>query len=313
MSRNRNFDIAVDEEGNSVVTLITGDGEIVTVRGPSETDAEGQKDKGHPNYRRIVDALVNDEDPTPFLSVTANLIGLDDDRVTVDGDTVKFKGEVVNNRLTQTILRYQGEGRDTTNLVRFMERLDANPSRHSREQLFTWTQSQDLVIDQDGFIIGYKGVKKGTRLGDDGESLESLVSITAGPAIVNGVPVDGHVPNDPGNVIEMPRKDVQDDPNVACSNGLHVGNFRYAKSFSRGALLEVRVDPADVVSVPSDSRGEKLRCCRYEVIGLHEDEADTVAEKFEPPADAVGGLDGLAKAGVPDGFIEKLRARFTRR
>lgn len=306
---NTNFNIAVDAEGNSTVTLITGDSEVLTITGPSE---DGEH-KGHPNYKRIVAALVADEDPTPFLSVTAALVALNDDRVTIEGDTVKFKGEVIHNNLTRTILRYQSEGRDTTNLVRFMERLDANPSRHSREQLFQWTQAQDLVIDEDGFIIGYKGVKKGTRTGDDGESLESLVSIHAGPAIVNGVEVNGNVPNDPGNVIEMPRKDVQDDPNVACSNGLHVGNFRYANSFGHGVLLEVRVDPADVVSVPRDSNGEKMRCCRYEVIGLHEDDHDTVADKFEPPAEADGALDSLSDAGVPDGFMEKLRARFRRR
>lgn len=304
--------IAVDVDGNATITVITGDGEVVTITGPSE---DGEH-KGHPNFRRIIAALRADEDPTPYLSVTAAALGtINDERVVVENGVVKFNGEPVHNNLTRTILRYQSEGRDTDNLVKFMERLDANPSRKSRDQLFTWVQAHDLVIDAEGYIIAYKGVNRTTQTGDDGESLTRLVSSHAGPGIVNGVPMNGHLPNDPGNIIEMPRKDVMDDPDVACSNGLHVGNFRYASTFAK-VLLEVRVDPADVVSVPRDSRGEKMRCCRYEVIGLHEDEADTVADKFEPPADeSVSGanLDALEDAGTPAHFMEKLRARFRRR
>lgn len=304
------FDILVDHAGVSSLTFVNEQHEAVTITGASDTDP------GHPNFWRIVDALRNQEDLTPLLSLTAGVAAvLDDERVVIKDDVVYFNGEAIHNKLTETILRYQREGRDTTNLVAFMERLDANPSRHSRDQLFTWTESQHIVIDEEGFIIGYKGVNRKTQTGDDGESLTSLVSATAGEAIVDGVEVKGHIPNNPGSVIEMPRGKVQDDPSVACSHGLHVGSFHYAKNFAK-VLLQVRVDPADVVSVPKDSGGQKLRCCRYEVIGLHEEEDDTIAATFEPEATnsdekVVGkALDGLEADGVPNGFMAALRARF---
>jgi hypothetical protein len=299
--------IAVDEHGNSSATLLLPDG-VLTITGPS-ADGTG----GHPNYRRIINALQLGEDVTPHLSVTAAILGaVPDERVVIEDGQVKFNGEVVHSNLTRTIIRYQSEGRDTTNLVKFLERLDANPSRKSREQLWDWIQAQDLVIDKDGYIIAYKGVNRQTQTGDDGESLERLVSSRSGPGIVNGVEMNGYLPNDPGNVVEMHRKDVMDDPNVHCSVGLHVANFRYAKNWA-SVLLEVRVDPADVVSIPNDSNGEKMRCCRYEVIGIHEDEHDTVAEKFEPAAGPEVTLDSLEDAGTPSHFMDKLRARFARR
>ncbi len=301
------FNIAVDADGNSTATLVLPDG-VLTIKGP---DADGTG--GHPNYRRITTALNNDEDVTPFLSVTGN-VALSDERVTIDGSTVYFNGQAVHNNLTNTIIRYNAEGRDTTNLVKFMERLDANPSKHSRDQLFTWVNAQDLVIDSDGYLIGYKGVNRQTRTGDDGESLETLVSSRSGPGIVNGEAMTGHLPNDPGNVIELPRRHVTDDPNVPCSSGLHIANYRYAKNWA-SVLLEVKVDPADVVSVPNDSSGEKMRVCKYEVIGIHEDEADTVADIFEPPADenVVGNVDSLEDAGVPTDWVSRLASRFRRR
>jgi hypothetical protein len=302
------YNIAVDAAGNSTITLVTSEHEILCIAGPGP-DGTG----GHPNYLRIVQALTTGQDPTPFLSVTASIAALDDDRVVVTDNQVTFKGEVIHNYLTGTILRYQREDRDTTNLIRFMERLAENPSRHSRDQLFKWTEAQNLVIDEDGYIVAYKGVNSQTQTGDDGEDLTVLVSVNAGGAIVDGVWVDGHVPNQPGSVIEMDRSQVQDDPSVACSTGLHVGSYQYARRFA-SVLLEVRVDPKDVVSVPNDSSGQKMRCCRYEVIGVHEEEEDTIADTFEPTSnfDSDAALSGLEDADTPQSFMQNLRARFRR-
>jgi hypothetical protein len=302
------YNIAVDATGNSTITLVTSEHEILCIAGPGP-DGTG----GHPNYLRIVQALTTGEDATPFLSVTAGIAALEDDRVVVTDNQVTFNGEVIHNYLTGTILRYQREDRDTTNLIRFMERLAENPSRHSRDQLFKWTEAQNIVIDEDGYIIAYKGVDSVTRTGDDGEDLEVLISRNSGGAIVDGTWVDGHVPNQPGSVIEMDRTQVQDDPSVACAQGLHVGSYEYARSFAP-VLLEVRVDPKDVVSVPNDSSGQKMRCCRYVPIGVHEEEEDTIADTYEPASnfDSNAALSGLEDADTPQSFMQNLRARFRR-
>jgi hypothetical protein len=63
----------------------------------------------------------------------------------------------------------------------------------------------------------------------------------------------------------MPREEVDEDPNRTCSTGLHVACFDYAKDFGE-RLIEVKVNPRDVVAVPVDYNGTKLRCCQFEVI-----------------------------------------------
>jgi hypothetical protein len=52
---------------------------------------------------------------------------------------------------------------------------------------------------------------------------------------------------------------------VACSAGLHVGTYDYALRFTR-FVIEVLVDPRDVVSVPTDCNDQKMRTCKYLVM-----------------------------------------------
>jgi hypothetical protein len=64
----------------------------------------------------------------------------------------------------------------------------------------------------------------------------------------------------------MPRSEVVHDPSQACERGLHVSTRSYAEGYARsGALLEVHVNPRDIVSVPTDGGGEKVRVCRYKI------------------------------------------------
>jgi hypothetical protein len=83
---------------------------------------------------------------------------------------------------------------------------------------------------------------------------------------------------------------VDDDANSACSFGLHVGTWDYASTFGHGATLTVRVDPANVVSVPHDCNTQKIRTCEYDVIATAEAKwvQSTVwdgSREYEPVAD----------------------------
>jgi hypothetical protein len=66
----------------------------------------------------------------------------------------------------------------------------------------------------------------------------------------------------------MPRNAVCDDAEVGCSYGFHAGSHKYASTFGGGdsKLLIVKINPADVVSVPKDCDCQKLRTSRYEVL-----------------------------------------------
>jgi hypothetical protein len=150
------------------------------------------------------------------------------------------------------------EKADFAPLVRFMEKIAMNPQEHSREQLFTWLQNNNFTIDSEGDIIAYKGVNV--------NSDNVHVSTHRGPAIVNGEEVNGYVPQPDGAVIEMPRSQVVHDPHNACSRGLHLSGWAYAQSYGT-VRLQVKVNPRDIVSVPTHDGFQKVRCCRYTVIG----------------------------------------------
>ena len=158
------------------------------------------------------------------------------------GETEKLNGVVVDK-----LLSLMREGiKDPSPLINIIERLLDNPSHHSVEQLYNFLNYKELPIDPDGYVIGYKGVR---------EDYKDKYS--------------GKFDNSVGRVLEMKRRSVDDDPNVGCSYGFHVGSFDYADSWANhdGRLMVVRFDPKDAVSVPNDCQYQKLRVCKYEVIG----------------------------------------------
>ena len=65
-----------------------------------------------------------------------------------------------------------------------------------------------------------------------------------------------------GEVVSMDRKDC-DESNATCSRGLHFVSTNHAINNSFGdTLISVLVNPAMIVSIPSDSY-PKIRCCEY--------------------------------------------------
>ena len=63
----------------------------------------------------------------------------------------------------------------------------------------------------------------------------------------------------------MNRNDVDDNPNNHCSHGLHVARYNYAYNWDDKTVI-VKINPRDVVCVPDDYDGEKMRVCKYEVL-----------------------------------------------
>lgn len=226
----------------------------------------------HPNFQRILAGVLEGDSTVVELFDVAATAGAKfqrlSERVTARHGRLYLDGVEVDNALTTQVLRFLEAGvEDWKPLVLFFENVQANPQEHSREQLYTWLAKRDFTITQDGMIVGYKGV---TTV--DG----GFKSIHSGTAIVDGVPHSGQIPNHIGAVVEMPRDQVTFDPAVGCHTGLHVGTYRYASDFGRGALLEVHVNPRDVVSVPTDSDFQKVRVCRYVVI-------DTIDQPYTAP------------------------------
>lgn len=245
------------ESGRSNLAFVTDSGALHVI------------DSDNPMYSEIVDAVL-DNDEWMAVDLMDSAKAANDrfqqvtDRVAVSGaGVVTFDGDVVDNSLADAIVRSMREGNaDFANLALFMENIYQNPRKHSRENLFDWLRTHDFTITHGGLLVGYKGVS------------DNLKSITRGPGIVNGQPVNGALDNSVGNVLEMARSQVQHDPEVGCSVGLHVGTWDYASSFGP-KVVKVLVNPRDVVSVPTDCGWQKMRVCRYKVAAVIDNPVST--------------------------------------
>ena len=131
---------------------------------------------------------------------------------------------------------------DLQNLVNFFARcVQHNISTDIVIQMYEFLKHNDIVILPDGSIQGWKYLHKCDDIYLDNYS----------KTIVNAE----------GSYVSMPREEVDSNPNKACSKGLHVGAWDYVKEHS--SIAKVIVNPEDVVSVPVDYEGMKLRCCKY--------------------------------------------------
>lgn len=221
----------------------------------------------HPNYADIFEAVNDDSIHEDTIRSMVNLLdevgnrlnGLSE-RVSVSGNTVLFDGDEIRGPIADHIVRLLREGEDHgwRALVNFLEKIQTNPNEHSRESLYDWISNRNITITQDGDLIAYKGV----TVDLDGVSR----SVHSGTATVNGVVHQGQIPNPIGAVVEMPRSKVQHDTAIGCSTGLHAGTWEYASRFGQGRTLTVRINPRDVVSVPTDCQAQKIRVSRYEVL-----------------------------------------------
>ena len=237
-------------------------------------------DDSHPNFKAIVGACVaamQGETVDPQSVIDLFDVGATikreferlSDRVTIEHNQVCFDGDPAPEGLSKQIIRFMDEGAEFQPLVKFMEKMGMNPIEHSRQQAWDWLNNHDFTLTPEGDVVAYKGVY------DDGQG--GYRSGHRGSAFVNDQPVvNDYVPNSVGDTVTMPRSEVAHDPAQACHRGLHVGTYDYAQAYARGAMLRVVVSPRDIVSVPTDASGAKIRVCRYTVDEII-DAPDTMA------------------------------------
>lgn len=239
---NFDYQLAVTSHGQALTVFANGD---VYVADSSRADFDSLVRLARAGDGRLVDRI------NPAQAVAKRFVL--SDRVTVENSVVKFDGDPVDDSISTAIIRYLEQGdEDWAPLVLFLDKLYSNPDENSRTQAYRWLAAHNFTIASDGDILGYKGV-----------SLNNM-SINTGYAEVDGEPMEGHVPNRLGSFISMPRSMVVNDPADGCNVGLHIGTWNYASSFGSKVLL-VKFSPRDIVSVPLDFQGQKLRVCRYMV------------------------------------------------
>ena len=184
-------------------------------------------------------------------------------------DEIIFYGDIQIEGLLETrLIEFLKAGIDVMPLSNFIERLYKNPSYRAVTELFGFLESSNLPITEDGYFVAYK------KISHDYKDLFT-----------------GDFDNSVGSKVSMPRNRVNEDKSQTCSSGLHFAAYEYASGFGRGPLMAIKIDPADVVAIPTDYNNQKGRCCAYEVI--EEVEGATLEEDLVY-------LEGLTEEEVSD-------------
>ena len=256
--------------------LVQGNNIVVVIDNKPHTIS-----KTHITYQKVLDAIKAGDWETVKDTIDPKkvVINYGKGNVEVQGDKLFWKGKEFHNALSTRMIAMLQEGLPVEPLVLFMDNLMKNPSYRSVQELYGFLEKNNLPITSDGHFLAYKKVRK------DFKDIHS-----------------GTMDNSPGKVVEMERFEVDDNANNTCSSGLHFCSESYLPHFGRGdgdRVVIVKINPADVVSIPTDYNNAKGRACRYEVIGelgVHPDEA--FAEPVQDAAYTQEQLDAAVKAAV---------------
>jgi hypothetical protein len=164
--------------------------------------------------------------------------------VSIQGETLFWKGKELHTTLAVKMIDMLKEGFPIEPMVHFMDNLYQNPSKRAVDELYGFLEKGNLPITPDGHFLAYKKVR------DNYFDVHS-----------------GTMDNSVGQVVEMERFNVDDNKDNTCSTGLHFCSKDYLTSFGGERTVIVKINPRDVVSIPSDYNATKGRACRYEVIG----------------------------------------------
>jgi hypothetical protein len=204
----------------------------------------------------------------------------------VDEDgCVVHSGEVMPTSLSERLLALVDKEMPWKPLVKFWE---LRPSAN----LWGFMHHTDIPLMGNGHILAYKRVR---RLAEGDEEVGKPRAGAKPPVNGEHKPEDylragdlvdcrtGKFRNNVGDEPKMERAAVATDPEEACGPGLHVAAWKYADQFyANGVLIEVVVDPRDIVSVPSDHDEMKVRTCGYKVL------REVAEPREEPLAFSVG-------------------------
>ena len=215
----------------------------------------------HPNYAKIREAVkLKDMDALESLiNISKSVANYAVGKVRVNDGRV-FYGEMeLHGVVVERVLDMMREGFDAQPMLNFLDNLMKNPSKRAVDELYLFLERTAMPITDDGHFLAYKKVN---------EEYKDFYT--------------GMMDNSIGKILEMPRNQVDDERNRTCSAGLHFCSLSYLPHYhgDRGRVMIVKINPADVVSIPSDYNNAKGRTCRYEVIGEH---TSQVTEFYDKP------------------------------
>lgn len=186
---------------------------------------------------------------------------LENDKFKLYDDAIFFDGVQLGHKMFDRIAAVFKTGLDITPIVKFLERVHANPSQTARDELYLFLEHNNLPITDDGHFLAYK--------------------------VINADYTDCHtgkMDNSVGATVRLDRDKCDPYRDNVCAPGLHFCSRSYIGTMWRSSgrrLVVLKIDPANVVSIPSDYNNSKGRACEYlilEEIG----ENDHLPDNFKP-------------------------------
>lgn len=259
--------------------IIQGNNIVVVIGANSHTI-----NKGHIAFNKVLEAIKIGDWETVKNTVEPKkvILSYGAGNISIKGETLYWKGREFHNSLSRRMIQMFQDGFSIEPLVLFMENLMENPSYRAVNELYEFLEKNTLPITPDGHFLAYKKVRN-DYLDVHSGSVSNKVAATftaeesAAMPITSGknkevtVAIENNV-----TVVSMPRNNVNDDKNQTCSEGLHFCSKEYLGSFGGDRIMILKINPRDVVSIPTDYNRSKGRACRYEVIaelGVNPDEA----------------------------------------
>ncbi len=171
-------------------------------------------------------------------------------RVVLTRTSVTYDGQPVVPSLARRIMDIAAAGLPVDPWIALVENLYLNEADYVTEEFYDWMEHSDLPITDDGCFLAYKKVRA-----------DFMDCHT------------GTFDNSPGKTVVMPGGRPAVDPirTNLCSTGLHFCSKSYLSGFSGDKVVLLKINPADVVSIPDEYGHAKGRTWKYEVLREVED------------------------------------------
>jgi len=213
----------------------------------------------HPKWEDIIEAYKAEDESRLriLLSMKKVFEEYSEGGLVIDGTGITYHGRPMHGIDVDRALAFLKQGLPYKPYANYLRRKMKNSSARSIEEMYKFLEHKHMPLTPSGKFIAYKGVA---------ENYYSIMGNTSTVVLQGVTDPTGHILNVVGTTIEVERSSVDDNFNNGCSFGLHAGSLVYAHGWGKRVVL-VEIDPADVVSVPDCSQHQKLRCCKYTVIG----------------------------------------------
>jgi len=228
-------------------------------------------------FKATLDAIKKN-DPEAFLSAVnmrQNIVN-EFKQVTgieIRGNRLYFNDREVNSLISIRVMEMMKFGLDVSPMVNFIKNLMENPSKRAVDETFGFVQACNLPVTEDGCILAYRRVQD-NYMDVHSSSVPNKPADLFTAEEINSMPIQCGSKDEVtvdidsasgGTVVYMDRNMVDEDKDNTCSYGLHFCSYDYLKSFSGKKTIVVKINPKDIVAIPSDYNNAKGRTCRYEI------------------------------------------------